>query len=93
MLTRVMMTMLHTTYGLSVISMPYLAMGDSTGPMLNGITYIVLPTIAPLKSSLNSAFISAGAFQWFVGPASSSFSEQMYVRLSTRATSLLSERA
>lgn len=37
--------------------------------------------------------ISPGAFQWFVGPASSSFSEQMKVRSSTRATSVGSEAA
>lgn len=39
------------------------------------------------------AFISAGFIQLFVGPASSSRSEQMNVRSSTRATSLGSEAA
>lgn len=42
---------------------------------------------------MKSSFISEGAFQWFVGPASSSFSEQMKVRSSTRATSEGSEAA
>ena len=37
--------------------------------------------------------ISAGAIQLLVGPASSSLSEQMKVRPSTRATSLGSELA
>jgi len=47
----------------------------------------------PLNFSLSSARISAGSRQWLVGPASSSRSEQMNVRSSTRATSLGSERA
>jgi hypothetical protein len=39
------------------------------------------------------AFISAGAIQLFVGPASASSTEQMNVRSSTRATSVGSVRA
>lgn len=37
--------------------------------------------------------ISAGAFQWLVGPASASRREQMKVRSSTRATSVGSDAA
>ena len=61
--------------------------------MLNGTTYIVRPRIEPRNRSWSFARISAGAFQLFVGPASSSRSEQMKVRSSTRATSLASECA
>jgi len=42
-------------------------------------------------SSVISAFISAGAIQLFVGPASASSTEQMKVLLSTRATSVGSD--
>jgi len=37
--------------------------------------------------------MASGSIQWFVGPASISFFEQMNVRPSTRATSLSCERA
>ncbi len=40
-----------------------------------------------------TAFISEGDFQLFVKPASSSLSEQMNVRSSTRATSVGSDAA
>ena len=46
----------------------------------------------PSKISANVARISSGAIQLLVGPASSSFSEQMNVRLSTLATSAGSDR-
>ena len=55
--------------------------------MQNGTTYIVRPRIEPSNSGLRVARISSGAIQLLVGPASSSFSEQMKVRSSTRATS------
>ena len=55
--------------------------------MQNGTTYIVRPRMHPSKISANVARISSGGIQLLVGPASSSFSEQMNVRLSTRATS------
>ena len=45
------------------------------------------PRKMPLSPPVKISRISAGAFQWLVGPASSSFSEQMKVRSSTRATS------
>ncbi len=56
--------------------------------MLKGMTYIVRPFMQPSNFGVRSAFILSGAIQLFVGPASSSFTEQMYVRSSTRATSL-----
>ncbi len=59
--------------------------------MQNGTTYIVRPRMQPSKRPANVARISAGAIQLLVGPASASFSEQMKVRSSTRATSLGSE--
>ncbi len=90
---RVMIRMLTTTYGLSVISMPRREMLPPRGPIENGITYMVRPRIDPSKTPCRVCFISAGSAQLFVGPASSSFSEQMKVRDSTRATSEGSERA
>jgi len=47
----------------------------------------------PSNNPFNVVRISAGSVQLLVGPASISFSEQMNVRLSTRATSLGSLRA
>ena len=61
--------------------------------MLNGITYIVRPRIAPSNRRSSVPCICFGAIQLLVGPASSSRAEQMKVRSSTRATSLASERA
>ncbi len=64
--------------------------------MQNGTTYIVRPFMEPRKMPFSPAKISrisAGAFQWLVGPASCSCSEQMNVLSSTRATSVGSEAA
>ena len=55
--------------------------------MLNGTTYMVRPCIEPSNRSVSAARISWGSAQLLVGPASSSFWEQMKVRSSTRATS------
>jgi hypothetical protein len=55
--------------------------------MENGTTYIVRPRIEPAKTSRSVSRIRPGSAQLFVGPASCSFSEQMKVRDSTRATS------
>ena len=55
--------------------------------MQNGMTYMVRPRMQPSKISANLSRISSGATQLLVGPASSSRSEQMNVRSSTRATS------
>ncbi len=51
------------------------------------------PRIAPRYSSVIVRFISSGATQLLVGPASASSAEQMNVRSSTRATSDGSVRA
>ena len=44
-----MIFMLTATYGESEISTPIWAIGEPSGPMLNGITYIVRPRIEPLN--------------------------------------------
>ena len=85
---RVMIRMFTTTYGESETCTPMWAIGEPTGPMLKGITYIVRPFIEPSNFGVRMAFILSGAIQLLVGPASSLFFEQMYVRSSTRATSL-----
>ena len=90
---RAMMRMLTTTYGESVSWTPIWDIGDPTGPMLKGSTYIVRPRMQPLNSSFSFRRISTGLTQLLVGPALSFDSEQMKVRSSTRATSLASERA
>ena len=69
------------------------AIGEPSGPIENGTTYIVRPFIAPRKRSSSISRISPGSRQLLVGPASCSRSEQMNVRSSTRATSPGSERA
>ena len=63
------------------------AIGEPSGPIENGTTYIVRPRIAPVNNGFSVARISAGAIQLLVGPAFSFFSQQMKVRSSTRATS------
>ncbi len=74
-----------------MISTPNIGLSASRWPITNGITYIVRPRIDPRYRSVMIAFISSGAIQLLVGPASFSCSEQMYVRSSTRATSVGSE--
>src|SRR5437764_8035897 len=69
------------------------AIGEPSGPIENGTTYIVRPSIEPRKRSVRISRISLGSRQLLVGPASSSRSEQMKVRSSTRATSPGSDRA
>ncbi len=96
---RVIVRMETATYAESVISTPSAERGDPSGPMQKGTTYIVRPRIEPRKTPpsppepVKISRISAGAIQLLVGPASSSFSEQMKVRSSTRATSVGSEAA
>src|SRR5437763_347096 len=61
--------------------------------MQNGTTYIVRPFIEPSNFPFRMAFISVGAIQLLVGPASPFAREHIYVRSSTRATSDGCERA
>jgi len=89
---RVIIFMLTTTYGESVTWTPMWEMGEPSGPMLKGMTYIVLPRMQPLNSLVRFSFISFGAIQLFIGPASSFRTLQMNVRSSTRATSPGSDR-
>ena len=64
------------------------AIGEPSGPIEKGTTYIVRPLHAAARRGRSaSSRISAGSRQLLVGPASSSCSEQMKVRSSTRATS------
>ena len=72
-----MIFMETTTYGESVISMPSWLILLPSGPMLKGTTYIVRPFMQPSNSGRSVSRISAGSTQLLVGPASSSFSEQM----------------
>ncbi len=74
---RVMIRIEATTYGLSVISTPNIGDSASTGPMTNGMTYMVRPRMEPRYNSVIVRFISAGAIQLLVGPASASSTEQM----------------
>ena len=90
---RVIIFMLTTTYGESVNSTPNAEIGEPSGPIENGTTYIVRPRIQPLKTLRRVSFISDGSTQLLVGPASSSLIEQMNVLSSTRATSFGFERA
>src|SRR3982750_2126978 len=64
---RVMIFILTTTYGESVICTPNCEMGEPIGPMQKGITYIVRPRIEPSNFGVSVAFISAGAIQLLVG--------------------------
>ena len=55
---RAMMRMLTTTYGESVSCTPICDIGEPTGPMLKGSTYIVRPRMQPLKQALQLACAS-----------------------------------
>src|SRR5579885_3654721 len=90
---RVIMRMLTTTYGESVISIPMCESGEPIGPMLKGTTYIVLPRMDPSNNRLRVAFICSGSIQLLFGPASVCLVVQTNVLSSTRATSDASERA
>src|SRR6476659_167337 len=82
-----------TTYGESGLSTPRAEIGEPSGPMQKGTTYIVRPRMQPSNSGRSVARISSGAIQLLVGPASSLLREQMKVRSSTRATSVGSDQA
>ena len=90
---RVMSRMLTTTYGESLSSTPYCASAEPSGPMQNGMTYIVRPRMLPANTWRRVCRISFGSTQLLVGPASCLRWLQMKVRSSTRATSLGSESA
>jgi len=68
---RDMIRMLATTYGLSVTSTPILLIGELTGPITYGTTYMVRPRIAPSRSAPTLCFAAPGSIQLFVGPTSS----------------------
>ena len=91
--TRVMIIMFTATQAESVSSTPMCAIGEPSGPIENGRTYIVRPAMQPSNRPLSVARISVGSVQLFVGPAPSGVCVQMNVRSSTRATSPGSERA
>jgi hypothetical protein len=74
---RAMTRMETTAYSESVSSTPNIGFSASTGPMQNGMTYIVRPRMDPRYSSVMTDFISAGSIQLLVGPASASSTEQM----------------
>ena len=57
---RVMIRIETATYGESVSWTPISAIGEPSGPMLNGTTYIVWPRMLPLNFSFSSSRISAG---------------------------------
>jgi len=88
-----MIIMFTATQAESVSSTPMCAIGEPSGPIENGTTYIVRPAMQPSKRPLRVSRISSGSVQLLVGPAPSGVFVQMYVRSSTRATSPGSERA
>ena len=88
-----MIRMLQTTYGESVISTPRAEMCEPSGPIENGMTYIVRPRMQPRNKSVRVVRISSGSRQLLVGPASTCSFGHTYVRSSTRATSPGSDSA
>ena len=72
---------------------PISAIGEPSGPIENGTTYIVRPRMQPANISSSSSRISAGSRQLLVGPGVLLALEQMNVRSSTRATSPGSDSA
>ena len=74
---RVMILIDTATYGESVSCTPMCAIGEPSGPIEKGTTYIVRPFIEPAKRPRSVSFISSGSRQLLVGPASSSVVEQM----------------
>src|SRR5690349_4356656 len=74
---RVMMRMFTATYGESDSSTPMWAIGEPSGPIENGTTYIVRPAMQPSNRPLSVVRISAGSVQLLVGPACSLVAEQI----------------
>ncbi len=86
---RVMMRIETATYGESVISTPSAEIGEPSGPMQNGTTYIVRPRIAAGEQAVERARASRpGRSSCWSGRRPPRSREQMKVRPSTRATSL-----
>jgi len=92
----------HTTYAESVSCTPIFEYGECNGPMLNGITYMVRPSMHPGNRSPIARSASAGLIQlpsWPLAEPLGTFTASrrsavhMNVRLSTRATSLGQLRA
>src|ERR1039458_8802925 len=73
---RDMMRMLTTTYAESVSSTPICEMGEPTGPIEKGRTYMVRPRMEPLKSCFIRLRMTKGSSQLLVGPALSLEREQ-----------------
>ena len=65
---RVMIRIETATYAESVSWMPISAIGEPSGPMLNGTTYIVRPRIAPANLS-SSTLAHLGGVAPVVGRA------------------------
>ena len=57
---RVMILMFTTTYGESESCTPIWAIGEPTGPMLNGMTYIVRPFMQPSNFGVSSGLHLVG---------------------------------
>ena len=74
---RAMIRMFTTTYGESVSCTPMRDIGDPTGPILNGNTYMVRPRMQPRNIDFNFLRITKGSSQLFVGPAASLDREQI----------------
>ena len=91
---RVMIRIEATTYAESVISTPSIGSSASSGPMQNGMTYIVRPRMQPAVQ-LGHRRLHLGRVHPVVGRARRRprSAEQMKVRSSTRATSSGSEAA
>jgi hypothetical protein len=53
------------------------AIGEPSGPIEKGITYIVRPFMQPLNTPFSVSRMTAGSSQLLVGPASSFLAEQM----------------
>ena len=69
-----MIIMFTATQAESVSSTPMCAIGEPSGPIENGTTYIVRPSMQPSKRPLSFSRISPGSVQLFVGPAPCSVS-------------------
>src|SRR3954471_17989572 len=74
---RVIRRMLTAAYAESVSCTPNCDIGEPIGPIQKGTTYIVLPLMHPSNLPFRMTFISAGAIQLLVGPASPFAREQM----------------